>query len=223
VIRQTDPRTQGKFGGMRGRQFYASNVTLTYMISFAYGLHPNQITGGPSWLDTARFDLVAAPNTPGEPTLEQLRVMTQKLLAERFRLSFHNIRKPLDIYALAVGSQPSKLRPSSGPPEALPKIGFNYGIINAANATLKDLAATLQSNVLDRPVQDQTALAGRFDFTLTWTPDELQYGGRRANTPTSDGPSIFTAFQEQLGLQLRSVKAPADVMVVDHVDKPAEN
>jgi uncharacterized protein (TIGR03435 family) len=223
VIRQTDPTAQGKYGGMRGRQFYASNVTLAYMISFAYGLHPNQITGGPAWLDADRFDLVATPNTPNEPTLEQLRVMMQKLLAERFRLSFHNIRKPLNMYVLALGSRPPKLTPSSRPQEELPKISFNYGTISATNATLKDFAATLQSNVLDRPVQDDTALAGRFDFTLTWAPDESQYGGRRANTPASDGPTIFAAFQEQLGLQLRSAKAPADVMVVDRVDRPTEN
>jgi uncharacterized protein (TIGR03435 family) len=223
VIRQTDPAAQGKYGGMRGRQFYASNVTLTYMISFAYGVHPNQITGGPAWLDADRFDLVATPNTPNEPTLEQLRVMMQKLLAERFRLSFHNVRKPLDIYVLALGSRPPKLAPSSKPPDELPKITFNYGTIKATNAMLKDLAATLQSNVLDRPVRDDTALAGRFDFTLTWTPDEFQYGGRRANAQAGDGPTIFTAYQEQLGLQLRFAKAPTDVMNIDRVDKPTEN
>jgi uncharacterized protein (TIGR03435 family) len=222
TIRLSDPSAQGKYGGMRGRQFYATNVSLSYMISFAYELHPGQITGRPGWLDTERFDVVATPNVVS-PSIEQLRTMVQKLLANRFRLTFHNARKELVVYAVTGGSRPHKLSSSVGRPEDLPRIRFNYGTINATNATIKDLARTLQSNVLDRPVVDNTAIEGRFDFTLTWSPDEFQYGGRGANNPVGTGPTIFTAFPEQLGLQLKSTKAQIDVMIVDRVEKPTEN
>jgi len=208
---------------MRGSQYQASNVTLSYMISFAYGIHPGQITGGPGWIDTDRFEIVAKPNTAASPSIEQLRIMIQKLLAERFGLAFHSGRKALPVYAITSGTRPNKLIPSRGRPEDLPKITFNYGSINAGNATIKDFAATLQSNVLDRPVLDRANIPGRFDFALTWTPDEFQYGGRGANGQAAAGPTIFTAFQDQLGLQLTSVKAETDVMIIDHVEKPKEN
>ena len=81
---------------------------------------------------------------------------------------------------------------------------------------------------LDRPVIDQTKLPGRFDFTLTWTPDETQFGGLGIKVPpppdnAAGPPGLFTAVQEQLGLKLDSTRAPVDVLVVDRVEKPAEN
>jgi uncharacterized protein (TIGR03435 family) len=173
TIRLSDPSAQGKCGGMRGRRFYATNVSPSYMISFAHELHTGQITGGPGWLDTERFDIVATPNVES-PSIEQLRTMVQKLLADRFRLTFHNARKELGVYVVTGRSRPHRLSSSVGRPEDLPRISFNYGTINATNATIKDLARTLQSNVLDRPVVDNTGIKGRFDFTLTWSPDEFQ-------------------------------------------------
>lgn len=223
TIKPSNPAAQGKSGGMRGSQFYASNVTLNYMISFAYGVHPGQITGGPGWLDADKFDVVATPNTSASPTLEQLRIMMRELLSERFALSFHNGRKLLDVYTVTAGGRPLKLSPSTRLPEELPKITFNYGTISAANATIKDFVGTLQSNVLDRPVLDNTGISGRFDFALNWSPDEFQYGGRGANGQAGTGPTIFTAIQEQLGLELRSAKAQSEVMIIDRVDRPTEN
>jgi uncharacterized protein (TIGR03435 family) len=91
-----------------------------------------------------------------------------------------------------------------------------------------DFAGLMQSAVLDRPVVDHTGLPGRFDFTLTWTPDETQFGGLGMHVPppadnASAPPDLFTAMQEQLGLKLESTKAPVDVLVIDHVEKPSEN
>jgi uncharacterized protein (TIGR03435 family) len=98
------------------------------------------------------------------------------------------------------------------------------------NANIKDLAGLLQTVVLDRPVLDQTGLTGRYDFTLDWTPDEFQFGGRAAQAqapqpaPGTDvPPDIFTAFQNQLGLKLEGTKAPADLFVIDKAEKPSEN
>jgi uncharacterized protein (TIGR03435 family) len=86
----------------------------------------------------------------------------------------------------------------------------------------------MQAVVLDRPVIDQTGLAGRYDFTLTWTPDETQFGGRGGQAPppadpANAPPGLFTAIQEQLGLKLESTKAPVDVVVIDRLEKPSEN
>jgi len=98
-------------------------------------------------------------------------------------------------------------------------------VLPAQNANMSDFAGVLQI-VLDRPVVDQTELAGRFDFELKWTPDESQFGGRggagRRDDPEAP-PDLFSAMQQQLGLQLKSVKAPAEVLVIDKVEKPSEN
>jgi len=98
----------------------------------------------------------------------------------------------------------------------------------AINATMADFAGVMQTAVLDRPVVDQTGLPGRFDFTLTWTPDESQFGGLgvKVPPPTDDAsapPGLFTAIQEQLGLKLESTKAPVEVLVVDRAERPSEN
>jgi uncharacterized protein (TIGR03435 family) len=94
--------------------------------------------------------------------------------------------------------------------------------------TIKEFAGVMQRLALDRPVIDQTGLSGQYDFTLIWTPDESQFGGRGAqNPPPTNGgtapPDLFTAMQQQMGLKLESVRALVDVIVIDHVWKPSEN
>ena len=92
---------------------------------------------------------------------------------------------------------------------------------------MADFAGLMQSAVLDKPVVDQTGLQGRFDFTLKWTPDEFQFadfGPRPASKEEADAPpDLFTAIQQQLGLKLESIKAPAEVLVIDRAEKPSEN
>jgi uncharacterized protein (TIGR03435 family) len=82
--------------------------------------------------------------------------------------------------------------------------------------------------VLDRPIVDQTGITGRWDFSLKWTPDDSQFGGMGAKIPpstdTADAPpNLYTAIQEQIGLKLEATKAPADVIIIDHVEKPSAN
>jgi uncharacterized protein (TIGR03435 family) len=110
--------------------------------------------------------------------------------------------------------------------------GFSYGndpgglVSYAQNATMKEYAdLALQGRMLDRPVLDQTGIEGRYDFKVTFMPDESLFGGHGPPIPVSDSPApnLFTALQEQLGLKLDAMKAPADVMVIDHVEKPSEN
>jgi uncharacterized protein (TIGR03435 family) len=228
TIKPTKPGTQGKGLTMNGpRQFVTINTSLNDLITFAYGINVHQITGGPSWLDSEFYDITGEPEAEGTPNRKQLEGMLQNLLADRFKLTFHHDKKELTAYTIVLTKNGSKLTPSAGDPKGLPGLGFAaLGNMRANNSNISDLAGVLQNFVLDRPVVDQTELTGRFDFTLKWTPDESQFGGRggSAKNDAADAPpDLFTAIQEQLGLQLKSAKLPVDVLVIDHVEKPSEN
>jgi uncharacterized protein (TIGR03435 family) len=205
------------------------NTPLSFLISFAYGMHAKQIIGLPAWADTAKFDITAQPDTEGRPTDKQLKGMLQKLLADRFKLTFHQDKRELSVYVLSVNKTGQKLTKSEGDPNGLPGLFFQgLGKLNVRNATMKDFTGLMQNAVLDRPVVDQTELAGRFDFTLNWTPDDSQFGGMGAKVPpptdSADAPpNLYTAIQEQIGLKLEATKAPADVLVIDHVEEPSAN
>ncbi len=229
TIKPSQPGTPGKGFGVRGRHFSTKNTSVSDIITFAYGVHARQITGGPVWLETDKYDLDAQPDGEGQPNDKQWKTMVQKLLADRYKLTFHRDKKELSVYAIVVGKTGPKLTKSDGDPNGLPALFFRrLGMLPARNATMADFAGLMQAAVLDRPVVDQTGLPGRYDFTLTWTPDEFQFGGLRADAPpppanTDAPPDLFTAMQQQLGLKFDSVKAPAEVLVIDHVEKPSEN
>jgi uncharacterized protein (TIGR03435 family) len=228
TIKPSKPGTPGKAITMRGPgQFATVNTSLADLITFAYGIHLRQVTGGPSWLESDLFDITAKPEAEGIPNANQLKGMIQKLLADRFKLAFHHDKKELSVYAIVVGKNGPKLTKSAGDPNGLPGLFFRgLGLLPASNASISDLAGVLQSVVLERPVVDQTGLSGRFDFELKWTPDASQFGGRGGGAPQNNPdapPDLFTAMQEQLGLQLKSTKAPVDVLVIDRVEKPSEN
>jgi uncharacterized protein (TIGR03435 family) len=229
TIKPSKPGTPGKGFGVRGRHFSTKNTSVSDIITFAYGVHARQITGGPAWLETDKYDLDAQPDGEGQPNDKQWKTMVQKLLADRYKLTFHREKKELSVYAIVVGKTGPKLTKSEGDPNGLPALFFTrLGTLPARNATIADFAGLMQAAVLDRPVVDQTGLPGRYDFTLTWTPDEFQFGGQVANTPAPPGnaeapPDLFTAMQQQLGLKFESTKAPAEVLVIDRVEKPSEN
>ena len=229
TIKPSDPNRPGKLFTVRGRQVLTVNTTVSDMLAVAYGIHPRQIVGGPDWLATQKYDVTGEPDTPGQPSTAQLRVMLQKLLGDRFKLSFHRDTKELPVYALVVGPKGPLLTRSAGDPNGLPGLLFQgLGVLPARNATMGDFAGVMQTAVLDRPVVDKTGLSGRYDFTLKWTPDETQFAsmGVRVPPPTDDPnapPGLFTAIQEQLGLKFDSTKAPVDVLVIDRVERPSEN
>jgi uncharacterized protein (TIGR03435 family) len=229
VIKPNTTGGPGKGFGIRGRQFSTVNTSVSDMITFAYGLHARQITGGPSWMETEKYNVTAKPEGEGQPNDKQWKTMVQKLLADRFQLTFHREKKELSVYAIVVGKNGPKLTKSAGNPSGLPGLFFRgLGNLPATNATIADFAGVMQSAVLDRPVVDQTGLEGRFDFQLNWTPDETQFGGMgmKVPPPADDAaapPDLFTAMQDQLGLKLQATKAAADVIVIDRVSKPSEN
>jgi uncharacterized protein (TIGR03435 family) len=226
TIKPSKPGTPGKAITMRGPgQVVTINTSLADLITFAYGMHVRQIIGGPAWLESDFFDITAKPEAEGTPNTNQLKNMFQRLLADRFKLAFHHDKKELPAYVIVVGKNGPKLTKSAAGGD-LPGLFFRgLGLLPATNATIADLAGVLQTVVLERPVVDQTELSGRFDFELKWTPDASQFGGQGANAPQNPDapPDIFTAIQDQLGLQLKSTKALVDAMVIDRVEKPSEN
>jgi uncharacterized protein (TIGR03435 family) len=164
------------------------------------------------------------------PNDKQIKTMLQKLLAERFKLTFHHDKRELSVYLISVASGGSKLTTSS-PNDCTNFLFRGLGDLLVTNMTMTDFATWMQASVMDKPVVDQTGLSGRYDFQLNWTPDESQFAqlrgtGRVVPPPTNDPnapPSLYTAMQEQLGLKMGTAKFPDDVIVIDRVEKPSEN
>jgi uncharacterized protein (TIGR03435 family) len=229
TIKPTKPGTPGKLFTVKGPEVLTINTTLMDIMTVVYGVHPKQISGAPPWAETDAFDITGRPEAKGVPNQRQLRGMLQKLLEDRFKLTTHTEKKDLPVYAVTVLKSGHKLTRNDTNPNGLPGLLFKgLGVLPAVNATMADFANVMQTAVLDRPVIDRTGLQGRWDFTLTWTPDESQFRsvGARVPPPPADGsgpPTLFTAVQEQLGLRLESTTGPADVIVIDRVEKPSEN
>ena len=236
---------------------FSADFSLTTYITFAYKLSLSQdqrqamIAHLPNWVTTERFDIQA--RAEGKPTKDQMRLMMQSLLADRFKLAVHFETQVVPVLALVLvkpGKTGPKLRPHSegvpceatpttnGPiardstvflpvcdvymmtmhPNAMSKSG-------SRNTTMALLAGALSGlGRLDRPVVDQTGLDGRFDFSIEWAPEP-----DRPSLPNSDapadlpGPTFLEALREQLGLKLQSTKAPLQILVVDHVERPSDN
>jgi uncharacterized protein (TIGR03435 family) len=233
TIKPTPPDAQCKYLSLRGRQFSTCNTSLTDLLTFAYGVHAKQLIGLPPWAETDKYDLAGEPDAPGAPNEKQTKAMVQKIIAERFKLTFHHDKKDLSVFAITVAKSSaapgSKLTPAQSGPNGLPANFFRgLGNLVNVNSSIADLARVLQAVVLDRPVVDQTGITGRFDFNLNWTPDESQFAGLGIKLPPPSEkadapPNLFTAIQEQLGLKLDPTKAPVDVLVIDHVEKPSDN
>jgi uncharacterized protein (TIGR03435 family) len=232
TIKASPPSKPGKGFGFRDGHFVTMNTNLNDLIAFAYGLHTMQITDAPPWFGTDLFDIEAKPDTEGQPSLKQMQMMVQKLLADRFKLAFHHDKKDLSAYVITVASGGPKMTKSTAGPNDPP--GFRFGGLGdlmVRNLSVADFATWMQSVVMDKPVVDQTGLTDRYDFQLKWTPDDSQFAqfkgtGAKIPPPTDDPnapPGLYTAIQEQLGLKMGPAKVPDDVIVIDHVEKPSEN
>ena len=241
-------------------RFIATNVTLRLLIRNAYQLQDFQITGGPSWLNSDHFDIIAkvpegvrdsGPGAPGSGP-GPLQLMIRSLLAERFKLTLHNETKDSPIYALILARSDGRLGPEMKtstvdcdgppaggrgrggpmPPPAPPQPGdrmpcgirIGPGNMAVGGSPLSQFATSL-GMFAGRVVQDRTGLTGNYDFNLTWTPDQMPQ--RPPGAPDSpvdaNGPSLFTALQEQLGLKLDSQRGPVELVVIDRAEKPVEN
>lgn len=215
-----------------GGRFTTTNATLKILIAFAYDLQTHQISGGPKWLETDNFNIEAKADStiPISITSEggtQIRLTLQSLLAERFKLSVHRENKEGPVYELVVAKGGPKLKRVE-PNVEIPRLQLGWGRLTGTAVPVSLVARSL-SQRLGRTVIDKTGLSDTYDFDLSYTPDPSQAAGFGPSGPDAlpppdpNGPSIFTAVQEQLGLKLESGKGPVEVLVIEHAEKPDAN
>jgi uncharacterized protein (TIGR03435 family) len=239
---------------MQPARFAAQNITLQTLLKMAYAragstpqstinLLDQQIAGGPEWLDVDKFDIIATAEKQIAPT--DMRLMIQRMLADRFKLAAHWETRELPVYLLTKARADGKLGqgftptsdaeceagrrdgppvpPEPGKPAPPPPCGaiqFGPGQLVARGAPVEWLANVLVTvpviTGIDRPVINRTGIEGNYGFTLKFAPAQ-------STSPDPDRPQLFTALEEQLGLKLESSRAPVDVLVVDSVQKPDPN
>jgi uncharacterized protein (TIGR03435 family) len=203
--------------GMRnqpGGRVTVINMTLRQLVRGMNRLQDYQVVNNAGdWLSTERWDIVAKADS--DVPLEQLVTMLRALVVDRFSLVTHQERRDSPIYALVVarsdGAIGSSLRRSTrdcSVPNTCNVFG-DPGVLKATGRTMNDLATNLSQMPLGRMVVNRTNLSGAFDVELMWNDTE--------------GPSLFTALQEQLGLKLESDHAPVDMLVIDSAKRPVED
>jgi uncharacterized protein (TIGR03435 family) len=204
-----------------GRHMLIHQQTVEAMLRMGYGLENSQIANAPEWVKTEYFDADGLADVEGEPSLPQFQSLLRKLLAERFGLKAHKEQRVMAVFALTVAKGGPKLTPTKGERfsggQQNAKGGEGSRTLAFRDTPMQDFVA-MMLDYLDRPVVDQTGLKGSYDFTLKYTYDET-----RAPNDGTAPPDLFTAIQEQLGLKLAAVKAPAEVLVIDQVERPGAN
>jgi uncharacterized protein (TIGR03435 family) len=228
---------------LHGGRFTLINLPMQYVITMAYHIRDVQLLGAPAWFTSERYDVDA--RAEGSPSFPAMLGMLQALLEDRLQLKFHHGTKELPVYSLAIG-KPGKLGQVEGdcsesnrePPDPtkLPNgpCGFLYilpGHILGQKATISQLVDAISLST-GRVVFDKTNLAGKYDIQLVYTPELPQFQAPPGSAPPGmpplppidpNGPSLFTAVQEQLGLKLESQRGPVETMVIDHIERPSEN
>jgi uncharacterized protein (TIGR03435 family) len=233
----------GNLGFGAGGRLTATNATVRDLIKAAYAspqpLFDFQLVGGPSWMNSERFDITT--RAEGQPQFAQLMLMLRTLLENRFKLKAHRETRELPIYALVPSNADGRLGPrlrraaDCSAPDApkLPavpgqpapcRIDRGFGRSTGRGVPLTLFVTGGLSSIVGRSVIDRTALTGFFDWDLEWAPVPGEPSPPRTDSPIApvpnDGPSIFTALKEQLGLMLESEKGPVEVVVIDSVERP---
>jgi uncharacterized protein (TIGR03435 family) len=214
-------------GVLRGGRYDLRNATMVELIQMAYGLNDTKtIVGGPGWLDTDRFDIAA--KAPQSTSQEDLKLMLEALLADRFKLVVHMDSRPMSVFVLSLGKGKPKLKESDGKGEPgcqgkpqNPAPGeIPYNETSCHNLTMEQFTQRMgmAGNYVGAPAVDQTGLKGAWDFDLKWT------GRVQLAAAGSSGITFFDAIDKQLGLKLEPGRVPMPVLVVDSVNqKPTDN
>jgi uncharacterized protein (TIGR03435 family) len=225
------PNAQPSFSpsnmNIAGNRYTATGTTVRRLIMEAYNLRDWQVTGGPSWINKDRWDIEAVADDgvpllffnaedPSRPTTASL--MMQSMIENRFQFKFHREMKELPVYELTLARTGPKFKLSM----EQQKLGHHLLGRGDIDLHAEPFAAFayLLSRQLDRPLIDKVDVSGLYDIKLQWNP-ELRVEGEGSSA--SDRPSVFTAVQEQLGLNLKSSKGPVPVLVIDSVQRPSEN
>jgi uncharacterized protein (TIGR03435 family) len=201
-----------------GPRVTISRMSAEGLIMFAYQVKPYQIETAGKWPKQEIYDVLAKADGEGEVSQENVRLMLQSLLVDRFQLRFHREPREIAIYTLVTGKNGPKFK--EGAPDGDDGLSMTsrnrVTQIDVKRGSMDQLADHLTANG-DRPVLDKTGLAGQYDYKLTWTID-------RGQPPSeTDGPSIFAALQEQLGLKLEPQKRSVMTVVIDRLEKPPAN
>lgn len=220
-----EPHPNNMHDSTEGRRLTMRYTTLRDLMMMAYEVDPRQIVDGPAWVATDEYDVdLVVPE--GVQVNQCEEAVLAELMAGRFHLTFHREQRTMAVYVLEAAKGGPKLKAADA--NSVENSGCEHlGVCSFHKRTLANFARFMQFVVLDRPVVDKTEIAGTFDFTLRWTPDESQFNGMGLRVPVPDGtaalPGLFTAIQEQLGLKLDPQRIPAEVLVIDHVERPSEN
>jgi uncharacterized protein (TIGR03435 family) len=209
--------------GLRNASLTVRNMTAKGLIQVAYGKRDFQIKGGPAWITTECFDIDAKAERPQKATHD----MEKSLLATRFHLQFHSETKEASVYSLVVARSGLKMKLSAdqtepqkgGPKEMGPGLVVGKGIPMY-------VITNLLSNMLGRAVMNNTGLTGKYDVKLQPDPDSLPLQTDPADPlPHADvlNLAIIEAVEKQLGLKIESIKAPEEVLVIDHIEHPSAN
>jgi uncharacterized protein (TIGR03435 family) len=240
-IKPAKPGARGTYiSNKPGGRFTVMNMSTKDLIILAYSIQPFQLSGGPSWLNSDRYDIEAKPEHPVnvkpgmsydqlQNAFDEQMQRLQSLLKDRCKLTFHRETKEAPVYALVIAKSGPKI-PAAQTADKTPRLSIGMGQLSGKQVPISELAKSL-SRQLGRVVIDKTNLQGNYDFTLKWTPEERSpqalgpapMGKDAPPPPDPNGPSLFTALQEQLGLKLESQKGPVEILVIDHVEKPSEN
>jgi bla regulator protein blaR1 len=230
-IKPTNPQTRsiGMFT-YPGGKLIITKYTLKMLIHEAYGVNDNQISGGANWTSEELYDVEAiplassesskfSPATPKTPPTAEMLMMLRNLLADRFQLKLHSESKLGSGFALVVGAHGAKLNETKNP-DAFKVVSSGHtgkaelpDFIHAENASMSMFAAWL-ARAYRCPVLDETGIKGDFDFRFEYASGDSE---------SDSGPALFTVIQDQLGLKLVSRKAPIEILVIDHVEKPSGN
>jgi len=223
----------GSLSGTDSTRFTARNITLNLLMRLAWQVRDYQILDGPAWVASDRFDITAKPET--EVDNDQMMLMLRGLLEERFHLEVRSETRDLPVYALTPAKGGLKLHSgacveveklSASPATAIPCGRVRIFTNGLDGQTSMPLFVNLISDLVGRPVIDETGFGGPFDVRLRWTPDDSTPGNRSGDSlPRADSadPSFFTALEEQLGLRLESRKGPLETITIEHAEKPGGN
>jgi bla regulator protein BlaR1 len=239
-------------------RYTATGTTAKMLITFAYNREPAQVSGGPSWINTEKFDIDAKEEDsiaqqlqklPPEQARDQVRLMVQSLLADRFGLVVSRPTKEVPIYALTVAKGGATLTPSKLPPlpDGFPAAGaiqlprspnpkpsdLPQGIMMVGRGRLTGNGISItqlvnglssQPEFSDRVMVDRAGLTGKYDISLQWMPENPRPAiNPNEPAPDPDAPSLFTALEEQLGLHVESTKGPVEMLVIEQIAEPTQN
>ena len=211
-----------------GGRFTARGYTLVLLMQRAYGVMDWNVTGGPDWIRSDRFDISAMANVSGNLTERQLQPVLQRLLAKRFKLAVHDVPKQVAGHALVIARSGPKIRAAADPPadgtERLDEFRMNFNGLNGSAISMPSLARFVAGK-LGLVAVDETGLTGLYDVRAQWRYDPDQSASR---APGEDPLEpwrfiVFNALQDQLGLKLTPKRITIRTIVVDHAERAVES